>query len=61
MNRSEYAIKFSLLAYVLCELESLGFGTDNPIDGADCVEAMGVLYDQLARERAELIDNGIDL
>lgn len=58
MNRPDY---HSLLSYVLCELESLGFGTDNPIDGADCVEAIGILYEQLAAEREQAMADGMTL
>ena len=48
MNRMDYR---TLLAYVLGELEELGFGTDKSIDGADCVETIGLLYEQLLAER----------
>ncbi len=51
MNGNTYE---SLLAYVIGELEELGFGTEKPIDGSDCVEAIGTLYEQLAGERDAL-------
>lgn len=43
----------SLADYVLEQFEAMGFGTDVHIDGADCVEAIGNLYAELKRERAE--------
>jgi hypothetical protein len=48
MNGNTYE---SLLAYVIGELEELGFGTDKPIDGSDCVETVGLLYEVLLAER----------
>ena len=37
----------SLLHYIRTEL---GFGTDGPIDGADAVESVSIIYDQLVSE-----------
>jgi hypothetical protein len=31
-------------------LTEIGFGSDNPIDGADCVDSVGDLYDQVVNE-----------
>lgn len=43
------ALKASLLDHVLQQLEAMGFGTNDPINGGDCVESVDMLYQHLRR------------
>jgi hypothetical protein len=48
-TQSLNSLKASALDHVLQELEAMGFSTNDPINGGDCVEAVAILYQRLRK------------